>query len=195
MAVMLLTSTCIIGLDTNTHQVSSFRNIVHRLVRCQPRTKHGRTLLHNSVLLSTFLWEIKGSHLVTPSSAVVELLLECGANVNAVDDEQNTALHLCLRAIRNLKIKQHDNLIKGIAELLLKHEAHVDMVNFSGNRAADGMTYSLIRWNNWNMLDLVNLKCLAARAVMEHEISYVGHIPASLKSFVQMNGEPLRCSN
>ena len=122
-----------------------------------------------------------------PCIAVVELLLECGANVNAVDDENNTALHFCSEALRDINMKQHRDLIRRIAVLLLKNGAHVDMVNIFGDRAVDSQLSSLMEMN---MLDFVSLKCLAARAVMKYKIRYVGHIPASLESFVQMHGTP-----
>ena len=74
-----------------------------------------------------------------------------------------------------------------MVELLLKNGAHVDMVNFSGDSAAEILTSSPI---GWNMLSFVSLKCLAARVVMKDKILYAGHIPASLESFVQMHGTP-----
>ena len=118
----------------------------------------------------------------------MELLLECGADVNDVDDENNTALHLCSEAILDSRTEDHHDLMKRIAENLLKNGAHVDMVNMVGNRAVDNLTYSLIEMN---MLDFVSLRCLAARAVMKYKIPYVGSIPASLESFVQIHGTPI----
>ena len=125
--------------------------------------------------------------LLSPSIAAVDLLLECGANVNDVDDKHNAALHLCSEEIRNPERTQFPVLLKRKAELFLKNGAHVDIVNFSGDNAAEILTFSLI---GWNVLNYVSLKCLAARVVMEYKIPYVGHIPASLKSFVQMHGTP-----
>ena len=128
--------------------------------------------------------------LLSPSIAVIKLLLECGADVNEVDDEHNTALLLCSKAIQKLGKKQRfqdRDLMKNLAELLLKHDAHVDIFNFSGDSAAEILTSSLIGWNVF-----VSLKCLAARAVLKYNIPYIGHIPASLESFVQMHGAPTR---
>ena len=171
----------IIEQDTNAYKECSFKTIVHRLVRCQPKNRLGSTLLHCSIFPITHLSDYICGGFISQfkNCAVVELLLECGANVNAVDDEHNTALHLCL--------KQHRKWMKRIAELLLKNGAHVDMVNFSGDSAAEILTSSLI---GWNVLNYVSLKCLAARVVMKYKIPYVGHIPASLESFVQMHGTP-----
>ena len=170
-------------LDKNEDQQLRFNKVIYRLLRCQPKTRKRQTLLHLSVKECTS--EVDGRFFSRfPSIAVVELLLECGANVNAVDDEHNTALHLCSEAIRNLETKEHHDLINKIAVLLLKNLAHVDMVNMSGNRAADGLTCSLM---DMNIHDFVSLKCLAARAIVKYKIQYVGRTLASLESFVQMH--------
>ena len=116
---------------------------------------------------------------------MVELLLECGANVNAVDIDHNTALHLCSVAFQNIEMKQHHDLITRIAVTLLANGAHTDMVNDSGDSAIESLTSSLMEMN---IYDFVSLKCLAASAIMEYGIPYIGHIPASLESFVQMHG-------
>ena len=172
-------------LEMNADQLLSFHKIVYRLVRCQLKTQQGQTLIHLSVLQCT-------SHINTKlyslfqSTAVVEVLLECGANVNAIDNEHNTALHLCSQSIRipNIPDRLHDSITR-IAALLLKNSAHVDMVNIFGQRAVDGLTSSLMEMN---MMNFISLKCLAANTVLKYEIPYVGHLIDSLESFVQMHG-------
>ena len=170
----------------------SFKQIVYRLVRCQLKTRQGQTLLHLSLLHCTSYVDVElyglGERFFTlfPNIAVVKLLLECGANVNAVDDKHNTALHLCSEALRNQELEQYYDLIKRIVVFLLKNEAHVDMVNISGESAAEGLTSSLMEMN---MMNFVSLKCLAANAVVKYKISYVERIMvASLESFVRMHG-------
>ena len=169
-------------LDKNEDQQLRFTEVVRRLVHCQPRSQRGQTLLHLSVTESTS--EIDDEFFSPfPSIAVVELLLECGANVNAVDDKHNTALHLCSKALRESEINQNSS--KSISLLLLKYEAHVDMINTAGDMAAAQVLASNLV--EMNILNYVSLKCLAARVIMKYEIPYVGHIPASLESFVQMH--------
>ena len=160
-----------------------FYRVIYRMVRSQPKTHKGQTLLHLSVKQSTSEID-KVFFSVFPNIAVVELLLECGAKVNAVDDKNNTALHLCSKALQNIEMKQHHHLVKRIVVLLLNNEAHLDMVNLSGDIAARSLTASVMEMN---IQDFVKLKCLAANAVVKYGIQYVGHIPASLKSFVQMH--------
>ena len=172
-------------IDKDEDDKLRLNKVIYRLVRCQPKTDKGRTLLHLSVEQSTlefdedFYWQI--SNMI----AVVELLLECGANVNAVDDEHNTALHVCSKAIRNLEMTQRHDLIKQIAVLLLKNGAHADMVNHSGGSAINGLMSSL---TEMNIQDLVSLKYLASSAVVKNVIPYIGQIPSELESFVQMHG-------
>ena len=171
-------------LDKDEDEKFRFKQVVYHLIRCQPKTDKGQTLLHISVEQSMLKFD-RDFHWQLSSIAVVELLLECGAKVNAVDDEHNTALHLCSKAIQNLEMKQQHDLITRITALLLTHGAHADMVNHSGDSAINGLTSSLIEMN---IHDFLSLKCLAAIAVVKCKTPYVRHLPAELKSFVQMHG-------
>ena len=100
----------------------------------------------------------------------MEIFLECGANVNALHVENNTALHLCTHENAyfgpNLKNKREDiiNLI------LLRYSAHVDLVNNTGDLAAKGLML--------NMSDYINLQCIKAMFIRDHRIPYVGIISA-----------------
>ena len=182
MQVLLQLMKLITKLDKNETQQFNFKRIVHRLVRCQPKSHNGQTLLHLSVKQCTS--HIAGEFFSNfPSVAVMDVLLQCGANVNAVDDTRTTVLHLCSEAIQHLQV--HDDSMKQIVALLLKNDAHVDMVNSSGDSAAKGLTSSFMEMN---IQDFVSLKCLAATAVMKYELRYNGNIPFELESFVRMHG-------
>ena len=182
-------------LDKNEDQNLRFKKVIHRLVRCQPKTRMGHTFLHLSVMQSTSrIYQNYVSKF--PSIAVVECLLECGANVNAVDNRHNTALNLCLEDInrclgtqRNLQLNQDSQdlleSMKQIIVLLLKNKAHVDMIRISGNStAAEVLTSSLIEMH---IQHFNSLKCLASTAVVKYRIPYIGHISTSLEEFVQMH--------
>ena len=110
----------------------------------------------------------------------MELLLECGADVNAVDDEHNTALHVCLEDIQNFDTGSSQDTFKNIVALLLKNGAHVDIVNLSGKTVARSLLSSLMEMS---VMNFVGLKCLAARAVMKYKIHYVGLISAWARIF------------
>ena len=107
-------------------------------------------------------------------------------DVNDVDDEYNTALHLCSRCIQDPGLEQHHELITRIAVVLVKNSAHVDMVNIFGERAVDGLTSSLMEIN---MMDFVTLKCLAANAVVKYKIPHAGYVNGLLESFLAVHGK------
>ena len=188
MKLVLQLMSVITKIEMNSDQQVNFNQIVYRLVRSQLMTRQGQTLLHLSVLQSTshidgqFFGKDETFFSHFPNISIVELLLECGANVNAIDEKHNTALHLCSEALRNQDLEQYYDLMKRIVVLLLKNEAHVDMINISGDRAAEGLTSSL------SEMIFVSLKCLAASAIMKYKIPYVGRIMVdSLESFVRMH--------
>ena len=67
-----------------------------------------------------------------------------------------------------------------LLKLLLRYSAHVDLFNDFGDIAATGLQLQI--------LDYVNLQCLAATVIRDRRIPYVGKIPAHLEPFVQMHG-------
>ena len=158
----------VIKLDKSPDQMDSFKRIVRRLVRSKMKNKMGRTLLHRAV---------ERCCLFRGWLSFVELLLECGADVNAVDRKKCTALHLCSPLHINVFTP---NEREEVTKLLLRYSAHVDIFNDSGVIAAEGLELQI--------LDHVNLKCLAATVIRDRRISYVSKIPAHLEPFVQMHG-------
>ena len=152
-------------LDKCPDQMVSFKQAIHRLVRSQIRDCNGRTLLHHAAMYcKTF-------------PGVAEVLLESGADVNALDSKHNTALHFCTGSFSD-----PGSVLKGkVIELLLQYSAHPDILNDEGHFAATGLSL--------NKLDHVNLKCLATAVIRDRRIPYVGQIPESLQSFVEMHGK------
>ena len=109
-----------------------------------------------------------------PSLVVVESLLEAGADVNSMDANGNTPLHV---AVFNMKMRyesQRDGWLKMI-NLLLEHDAHVD--NAIRQRASDMLPSSVDAFNH------VSLQCLAARTTRTH-LPYHGILPTLLADFV-----------
>ena len=184
MMLVLQLISLITKLEMNADQLLSFHKIVYRLVRCQLKTQQGQTLIHLSVFQCESIINKEFISLFQ-STAFVEVLLECGANVNAVDNKHNTPLHVCSQYLQNPDMEQHHGLITRIAVVLVKNSAHVDMANEFGKRAADGLTSSLMEMN---MMNFVSLKCLAANVILKFKIPYAGQIIASLESFVQVHG-------
>ena len=157
-----------IRLVKSPDQMISCKRVVHRLVSSQIRSEDGRTLLHRAAEHCS----VSGGCL-----RLVELFLECGADVNAVDCRNNTPLHLCKKPNPNF-VTQSER--EEVIELLLRYSAHVDIVNDSGDIAAKGLSLRI--------LDHVNLQCLAAAVIRDCRIPYEGKIPVQLELFVQMHG-------
>lgn len=161
-------------------QKETVRESVRALVRANPHSAcTGDTLLH---LCVSRLNTIKSSYftddnqLIFPSMPVIELLLECGAPVNARNESKSTPLHVAANPY---------NFYSPLVKLLLDHGAHLDQPN----RARD-CPYLLIAGNPMNTICLISyssLKCLAATAVVQYHIPYHGQIPATLETFVNFH--------
>ena len=108
------------------------------------------------------------------------LIVEGEMDVNVVNLHRDTALHL-------LSSKLHYKLphpgsktadMVEVCELLINHGAHMDAKNNKGHEASGALSPYFPKWS-FNF----GLKCLAARAVLEHGISYE-KVPAQLVSFI-----------
>ncbi|KAI1287985.1 Protein fem-1 -like protein C [Halotydeus destructor] len=111
----------------------SERDEMHKLIveihQMNPRNSSGDTLLHlvvsksNTMKSNTF---IEDPHTVIfPDASVAELLLDCGAYVDAINHSHSTALHVaCTRS----------NYSAQVVDTLLRYGAHVDRRNANGNQ-------------------------------------------------------------
>ena len=165
----------VVKLDKSSDQMFSFKQIIYQLVHSQIKDENDQTFLHYAVA--------QFHHY----PGIVRILLECGADVNALDARNNTAMHLVdITATDVSKSVTHNapfddgNKRSKLVKLLLQYSAHLDIINDDGHFAAKGRPL--------NMLDHVSLKCLATAVIREHQIPYAGQIPESLESFVKMHG-------
>ncbi|XP_014255354.1 protein fem-1 homolog CG6966 [Cimex lectularius] len=159
---------------------SLVKKSVRELVKANPHSAStGDTLLH---LCVSRLNTIKSSYftddnlLIFPSLEVIELLLECGAPVNARNESRSTPLHVAANPY---------NFFSNLVQLLLDHGAHLDQPN----RNKDSPSL-LIASNPINTICLINyttLKCLSASAVVRYNIPYQGQIPVTLETFVNFH--------
>lgn len=109
-----------------------------------------------------------------PNFVVVKLLLECGVQVNAVNESKSTPLHIATTPY---------NFDNRIIKLLLDFGAHVDLPNKLKDRPAD-----YIAINPSSGIPLFNyttLKCLATTTVVKYRIPYKNQIPKTLERFVE----------
>ncbi|KAK2112041.1 Protein fem-1 B [Saguinus oedipus] len=71
---------------------------IYNLIHLDPRTCEGFTLLHLAVNSNTPVDDFHTNDVCSfPNALVTKLLLDCGAEVNAVDNEGNSALHIIVQ--------------------------------------------------------------------------------------------------
>ncbi|KAK2180599.1 hypothetical protein NP493_436g01037 [Ridgeia piscesae] len=157
-----------------------FRRIVHRVISLRVRTRTGCSLLHCAVdtQMSTVADEFFSSF---PDADVVRLLLECGSPVDDVNDELNTALHMCAMGSRDTG--DVDRFLEVYCHLV-KHGAHIDANNKLRVTAVELLPPGL--WHVKTM-QFASLKCLAARVVQQCHVDYLGQVPQALVPFIQMH--------
>jgi len=112
-----------------------------------------------------------------PSGAVVELLVEAGAPVNATDWRGNTPLHL---ALSYQQLTRRDDWSE-LVDLLVLRGAHVDAANACGMTAVDFLPRDVV-------FNHTTLKCLAARAVRACWLPCRRLVPVTLAVFVDKHG-------
>lgn len=113
---------------------------------------------------------------IFPDPGVAELLLEGGADVDAVNYSDCTALHVaCTRSNYNGKV----------VETLLHRGAHIDRRSASGNQPQTLL--SSISECTINPLKFVSLKCLSARQIAKSKIPFSGQVPTCLEDFIKIH--------
>lgn len=156
-----------------THQV---KKAVFDFIQVGARGRGGATALHLACSRDS---SAVGRYPICqfPSAEVISLLLECGANIKARDNEDNYPLHT---AASNKPAKAN------VVATLLDSGAHLDAIN------GEGQTFGqLLRSQPLHevvtVLKYSNLQCLAAKAIQKHNIPHKGHLPAKLSDFVEMH--------
>ncbi len=104
-------------------------------------------------------------------------MLQCGADVNAIDAIRNTPLHVF---ISNNESTGDESILK----LLFDAGAHVDYVNALGETPFDLATNPTIK-QKLKIRMHRSLKCLCARLIRKNKLSFHGKISASLVNFVE----------
>ena len=116
---------------------------------------------------------------VFPSMDVIRLLIECGADPNARDNDLNTALHVAASA--SAKPAK-----AALVQTLLECGVHLDAVNREGKAFSDVLRAQPIH-ELVNVTQFSTLQCLAAKAVQKNAIPYRNLLPASLADFVDLH--------
>jgi len=166
--------------DKSLDQIVNLRQACYTLLRYNLRMcSTGDTLLHmavsrTNIVRSHFFVDEHQVH-VFPSFDVTEFLIGCGADVNAVNDNRALPLHHAVT---------QEDIDPRIVDLLLKHGSHVDQLDNANQNPLD----ILRRRPGFPLLEHISLKCMAAKAVCDHRISYTPQdLPRELCSFVAIH--------
>ena len=111
-------------------------DLLQRLLRLEPRTREGNTLLHLAVWHKTPVR--KGFDLPRvcklPCFETTKLLLHAGCDVNSVNTQGNTPLHLAVTFVPG---PEQVDILKRMLELLLDLGANTKLVNKHGQTVMD----------------------------------------------------------
>lgn len=157
---------------------------IYDLIRLDPRSREGSSLLHLAASSSTPVDDFHTNDVCSfPNAQVTKLLIDCGAQVNAVDHEGNSPLHLIVQYNRPISdfLTLHAIIIS-----LVEAGAHTDMTNKQKKTPLDKSTTGVSEILLKTQMKM-SLKCLAARAVRRHHILYRDQIPKSLEEFVEFH--------
>ncbi|NWV02135.1 FEM1C protein, partial [Ptilonorhynchus violaceus] len=151
------------------------KQTIYKFLKLQPRGKNNFSPLHLAVDKNT---TCVGRYPVCkfPSLQVTAILVECGADVNVRDSDNNSPLHIA--ALNN-----HPDIMN----LLIKSGSHFDATNSRKQTASDLLDEKEIAKNLIQPINHITLQCLAARVIVNHNISYAGHIPEKLENFVLLH--------
>lgn len=115
---------------------SGFFGLIQRFLSLNPCTRDGNTLLHLSVWSETPNdLDYVRSVCKFPCLKTTKLILSAGGNVNAVNNEGNSALHLAVA----FQPKNNDELqvLREVLKTLLDAGVNKDLVNCDGKKAVD----------------------------------------------------------
>ncbi|XP_038628909.1 protein fem-1 homolog A [Tachyglossus aculeatus] len=160
--------------DCDAEQEHLKRQTIYRLLKCSPRGQNGFTPLHMAADKDT---TTVGRYPVGkfPSIHVVNVLLQCGADPDSRDFDNNTPLHVA--ALNNCPI---------IMAALIEAGAHLDATNAFKKTAYELLDEKLLK-STMQPFNYITLRCLAARALDKHKIPYKGFIPEELEAFIEMH--------
>ena len=116
-------------------------------------------------------------------SGAVKLLLNAGFNVNAINGNGDTALHI-VATLKPSDDKIH--LLTDMLQVLFDGGAHHDFVNNDGKTPMDmaGTDEARMILSERRKLEL---KCISARAVKRFGIPYLGLVPKILEKYISMH--------
>ena len=157
-------------------QLHTFKKNVYDLVCMKPVGAKGFTLLHLACSKDT---TNVGRYPVCsfPSLPVIELLMQVGADVAAVDEDKNTPLHIAA-ANRQCRVE--------VVNVLLQNGGHLDACN-ADRKTPLNLIRSISKVDIGSPLEYLTLQCLAARRIVKSAIPYKGLVHKKLEGFIEMH--------
>ncbi|EFN87550.1 protein fem-1 homolog B [Harpegnathos saltator] len=176
------------GNRCNESDLTKAHHLVHKLCALRICLKDGQTLLHLAVNAETPVDDFHTNDVCKfPCAATAKLLIRCGADVNAMDNERNTPLHIIVGYSKS--ISDFSTLHSIIMELI-EAGAHMDTVNNRGHTPYDAVTTGVAEIILRSQTKL-SLMCMAAKAVKAYNLSYTGNVPRCLETFIELHGPGL----
>ena len=165
--------------------------ILQKLCALNPRDEEGNTLLHIAAasrdpVKGHGMWSVPTPLLGFPCTKTVQLLLDAGFNVNALNNNGDTPLHRA--AMFNPYYWFEYHRITKMLEVLLLGGAHLDYTNKDGLTAMDkSMNVRAKDFLSYEYNRTLCLKCVSARAVKKYGLPYFGEVPKILEKFISMH--------
>ncbi|XP_026286957.1 protein fem-1 homolog B [Frankliniella occidentalis] len=182
--LLCISNKLLTSFDSNHEYYQSLNRITFQANRVNARTRLGETLLHLCVNADTPLDDFHINDVCKfPCAVTAKLLIQTGADVNAMDKNRNTPLHVIVSFQRPLR---EFMTIHTIIMDLTSAGAHQDICNIKGETPYDattGVAELILRTQA-----KLSLKCLAAKVVKAHNIPYIGQVPITLESFIELHG-------
>ncbi|GAB1604504.1 protein fem-1 homolog C-like [Argonauta hians] len=152
----------ILDFDLTSGQLLDLKKILYRLITQRLRGRGQTSLLHLSVRN-------------TSSTRLLSLLIECGENIDAVDDRGNTTIH---------HVMEHQDIFQtSFLKCLINRGCHLDMVNKQGDN-----TLAYLQPLLPYPVQHTRLQCLAARVIKRNTIPYQHLVPTHLEEFISCHG-------
>ena len=162
--------------ETNT---SKALVLLRQLCRQDPRDRVGNTLLHFVVF-----YKMRNVSSSFPVLDALKLLLEAGCDVNAVNNEGNTPLHL---AVTLKPSNERVHIFTNMLKVLFDGGALHDFVNNDGKTPMDMAQTDEARIILSSEKRKLELKCISAGAVKKFGIPYSGVVPKTLEKYISMH--------
>ena len=165
--------------------------ILQKLCALNPCDEEGNTLLHIAAasrdpVKGHGMWSERTPLLGFPCIKTVQLLLDAGFNVNALNNNGDTPLHRA--AMFNPYHWTQYHRITKMLEVLLLGGAHLDYTNNDGLTAMDkSMNVRAESFLSYRYNMTLCLKCVSARAVKRYGLPYFGEVPKSLEKFISIH--------